>query len=175
MKPVAQKYIDQLLSEGEVTKSEIEGLQTRIWDILEENYEASKTYKANSVEWVSSTWPGFKAPAELKKETVVTRPTGVTEDVLKHIGRVVGSYPPKDFSVHPNLGKILKARTTSVVDGEGIDYATAEALAFGSLLSEGTHVRLSGQDVERGTFSQRHSVLHDQVTVRNLFGLWFLG
>jgi 2-oxoglutarate dehydrogenase E1 component len=165
MKPVAQKYIDQLLSEGDVTKAEIEAMQSRIWNILEENYESSKTYKANSVEWVSSTWPGFKAPAELKEETVVTKTTGVESDVLKHIGRVTGSFPPKDFSVHPNLGKILKARSASVVDGEGIDYATAEALAFGSLLTEGTHVRLSGQDVERGTFSQRHSVLHDQKTV----------
>lgn len=168
MKPVVQKYIDQLLSEGEVTSEEIESMKSRIWSILEENYDASKTYKANSVEWVSSNWPGFKAPAELREETVVTQPTGVEPEILKHIGRVTGSFPPKDFRVHPNLAKILKSRTSSVVDGEGIDYATAEALAFGSLLGEGTHVRLSGQDVERGTFSQRHAVLHDQNTVCNL-------
>jgi len=168
MVPVIQKYIDQLLSEGEVTSAEIEGMKTRIWNMLEENYEASKTYKANSIEWVSSTWPGFKAPAQLREETVVTKPTGVDTNVLQHIGRVTGSYPPVDFTVHPNLAKILKSRADSVVQGEGIDYSTAEALAFGSLLAEGTHVRLSGQDVERGTFSQRHSVLHDQNT-DNLF------
>lgn len=165
MKPVVQKYIEQLLSEGEVTNEEIEAMKSRIWSVLEENYESSKTYKSNSVEWVSSTWPGFKSPAELREETVITYPTGVNKELLKHIGRVSGTYPSKDFAVHPNLAKILKSRTASVVNEEGIDYATAEALAFGSLLSEGTHVRLSGQDVERGTFSQRHSVLHDQNSV----------
>lgn len=166
MTPVAQKYVDQLLSEGEVTAAEIDAMKTRVWNILEENYEASKTYKANSVEWVSSTWPGFKAPAQLREETVVTKPTGVDEKILQHIGRVTGSFPPLNFTVHPTLARILKARADSVVQGDGIDYATAEALAFGSLLAEGTHVRLSGQDVERGTFSQRHAVLHDQDTVR---------
>ncbi|KAJ3394327.1 2-oxoglutarate dehydrogenase E1 component [Lobulomyces angularis] len=162
MKPVANKYVEQLLSEGEVTLEEIEALKARIWDILEKNYEASKTYKANSAEWVSSTWPGFKSPAELAAVTVTTKPTGVSKELLKHIGRQTGVYPAEEFKVHSNLQKILKQRQESVLNEHGIDYATAEALAFGSLLTEGTHVRLSGQDVERGTFSHRHSVLHDQ-------------
>ncbi|KAJ3224012.1 2-oxoglutarate dehydrogenase E1 component [Clydaea vesicula] len=162
MTPVAKKYVEQLLSEGEITKEEIEALKARVWDILEKNYEASKTYKANSAEWVSSTWPGFKSPAELAAVTVTTKPTGVNKGMLEHIGRQTTLYPEEDFKVHPNLQKILKQRRDSVLNGHGIDYATAEALAFGSLLAEGSHVRLSGQDVERGTFSQRHSVLHDQ-------------
>ena len=111
---------------------------------------------------------GFKAPSELAQEVVKTQPTGVDTEIIKHIGSVLGSYPSKEetgFVVHPNLGKILKSRVESVQQGQGIDWSTAEGLAFGTLLSEGNHVRLSGQDVERGTFSQRHSVLHDQKTV----------
>ena len=74
---------------------------------------------------------------------------------------VISSYP-KVFNVHPGLARILKTRAKAINEGQGIDWPTAEGLAFGSLLLEGKHVRLSGQDVERGTFSQRHAVLHDQ-------------
>lgn len=165
MKPVVQKYIDELIAEKSFTLAEIEEMKSRIWGILEENYEGSKTYKSNSKEWVSSTWPGFKAPAQLAEETVSTQSTGVSDELLKHIGVAISSYPAKDFVPHPNLAKILATRRQTVESGEGIDYATAEALAFGTLLAEGKHIRLSGQDVERGTFSQRHAVLHDQNTV----------
>lgn len=107
---------------------------------------------------------GFKSPAELSEKAWPSRATGVKTEVLKHIGLATSAYPATNFQVHNNLAKILKTRETSINDGEGIDWATAEAMAFGTLLAEGTHVRLSGQDVERGTFSQRHSVLHDQKT-----------
>ena len=93
-----------------------------------------------------------------------SRPTGVAEEILRHVGLATSTYPSNDFQVHSNLAKILKMREKSIKEGEGIDWATAEAMAYGSLLAEGTHVRLSGQDVERGTFSQRHAVLNDQKT-----------
>ena len=80
---------------------------------------------------------------------------------MKHIAEKIGN-PPESFNVHKNLKRILAGRTKTVEDGKNIDMATAEALAFGSLCMEGHHVRVSGQDVERGTFSQRHAVLHDQ-------------
>ena len=163
MTPVLEKYIQQLLAEGSVSQSEVDGMKKRIWDVLEENYSASKDYKASSKEWVSSSWSGMKAPAELANETVSSRSTGVDADLLKQIGSAAATYP-KDFTVHPNLARILKQREKTISEGEGIDWATAESLAFGSLLAEGTHVRLSGQDVERGTFSQRHALLHDQKT-----------
>ncbi|KAJ3041889.1 2-oxoglutarate dehydrogenase E1 component [Rhizophlyctis rosea] len=161
MTPVVRKYIQQLLDEGSVQKSEIEEMEKRIWDILEENYVASKNYKASSKEWVSSSWSGFMSPAELASTCTTSKDTGVDRELLTHIGIASASYP-SDFNVHPNLAKILKAREKSIKDGEGIDWATAEAMSFGSLLAEGKHVRLSGQDVERGTFSQRHALLHDQ-------------
>lgn len=89
--------------------------------------------------------------------------TGVPVDVLEKVGVAISTYPD-DFNVHKALKSILKRRLETITTGQNVDWATAEALAFGSLLLEGSSVRLSGQDVERGTFSQRHHVLHDQKT-----------
>ncbi|TPX64684.1 oxoglutarate dehydrogenase (succinyl-transferring) [Spizellomyces sp. 'palustris'] len=164
MTPVLDKYIQQLLAEGSVTQEEVDEMKKRVWGILEENYVASRDYKASSKEWQSSTWTGFKAPAELAAETVPAQKTGIDLDLLRYIGVAAASYP-SDFTVHSNLGKILRQREKSVKEGKGIDWATAESMAFGTLLAEGQHVRLSGQDVERGTFSQRHALLNDQKTV----------
>ena len=84
-------------------------------------------------------------------------------DVLKSVGTAMTSMP-ETFTPHRQIKKVYEARRAAIESGEGVDWATAEALAFGTLLSEGNHVRLSGQDVERGTFSHRHAVLHDQLT-----------
>lgn len=89
--------------------------------------------------------------------------TGVSMDTLNQIATAMTTLP-KDFSVHRGIKRVYDARRKMVKTGEGIDWATAEALAFGTLLAEGNHVRLSGQDVERGTFSHRHALLHDQKT-----------
>jgi 2-oxoglutarate dehydrogenase E1 component len=105
---------------------------------------------------------GFKSPKEMKDHTSTATSTGVEKNLLEHIAVAASSYP-SDFKPHPNLARVLKARTKTIGDGEGLDWSTAESMAFGSLLAEGNHVRLSGQDVERGTFSQRHALLHDQV------------
>jgi 2-oxoglutarate dehydrogenase E1 component len=159
--PALQKYIDTLIAEGTVTQAEIDVMKARIWNILEENYTASQTYRGKSRDWMSSTWSGFKAPSELAKDTVKSVPTGLEIAKLRAIAKASATVP-EDFKVHSNLARILKQREKSIEEGEGIDWATAEAMAFGTLLSEGKHVRLSGQDVERGTFSQRHALLHDQ-------------
>ena len=102
------------------------------------------------------------------------RATGVEIDTLKKVGKAIGSWP-EGFEVHKNLQRILKGRTKTVDEGKNIDYSTAEALAFGSLALEGNVVRVSGQDVERGTFSQRHAVLHDQKTDKTHTPLNHLG
>jgi 2-oxoglutarate dehydrogenase E1 component len=88
-------------------------------------------------------------------------PTGVAIDTLKVVGNLLCTYP-SDFDIHKGLSRILDTKKKTIESGIGIDMPTAEALAFGTLLLEGNHVRLSGQDVERGTFSQRHCVLNDQ-------------
>ncbi|SCZ88064.1 BZ3500_MvSof-1268-A1-R1_Chr10-2g02825 [Microbotryum saponariae] len=156
-------YTQALVEESTFTNEETEKHKSWVWGMLENSFEASKEYKPTSKEWLSSSWDGFPSPRELKENVLEARPTGVEFDVLRKVGKIISTYP-KDFEVHRNLARILKTRGTSVEDGKGIDYSTAEALAFGTLALEKTHVRVSGQDVERGTFSQRHAVLHEQNT-----------
>lgn len=156
-------YTESLVAEESFTNEETEKHKSWVWGLLEKSFEASKEYKPTSKEWLSSSWDGFPSPRELKEQVLESRPTGVELDTLKKVGEVISSYP-EGFEVHRNLQRILKTRGKSVAEGKGIDYSTAEALAFGTLALEKNHVRVSGQDVERGTFSQRHAVLHDQNT-----------
>lgn len=157
------QYVKKLVAEGTVTPEVVEEMKQRVWDILETEYSHSKDHKATLKEWVSSSWRGFKSPSELAQAATKPQKTGMDTTVLANIAKTATSYP-SDFKVHPNLARILGAREKAIVDGQGIDWATAESMAFGGLLVEGKHVRLSGQDVERGTFSQRHALLHDQET-----------
>lgn len=159
--PQIEIYVNQLLKEGTFTKEDIEEHKQWVWGMLEDSFSKSKDYQPTSKEWTTSAWNGFKSPKELAIEVLPHNPTGVDQQTLQHIGEVIGS-APDGFQVHRNLKRILANRTKSVVEGKNIDWSTAEALAFGSLVTEGHHVRVSGQDVERGTFSQRHSVFHDQ-------------
>ena len=96
--------------------------------------------------------------------------TGVHEETLTHIGKKFSQGPPNapDFKIHRAMERIHKTRSEMVVKRE-CDWAMAEAFAFGSLLKDGVHVRLSGQDVERGTFSQRHHVLHHQTRDKSTY------
>ncbi|KAJ1649988.1 2-oxoglutarate dehydrogenase E1 component [Dispira simplex] len=156
-------YAKQLLNEGTFTQRDIDANKERVWGLLEESYDKSKNYKPTPREWLSSVWNGFKSPSELAVETTPAYPTGAARDVVEHVGKITTTMPI-GFEVHSVLGKILKSRAKTLEEGHNIDWPTAESLAFGSLLLEGKHVRLSGQDVERGTFSQRHAVLHHQHT-----------
>jgi 2-oxoglutarate dehydrogenase E1 component len=156
-------YTKKLLDEKTFTKEDIDEHKAWVWGMLDESFNRSKDYVPNSKEWLTSAWNGFKSPKELAEEVLPHLPTAIEESQLKHIAEKIGG-APEDFNVHKNLKRILAGRTKTVTDGKNIDMATAEALAFGSLCMEGHHVRVSGQDVERGTFSQRHAVLHDQET-----------
>ena len=160
-KPVIDKYATQLIEDKTFTKDDIDEHKKWVWGMLEESFARSKDYQPTAKEWLTSAWNGFKSPKELATEVLPHLPTAVETDVLKHIGETIGT-PPDGFNVHKNLKRILANRTKTVNEGKNIDMSTGEALAFGSLVMEGHHVRVSGQDVERGTFSQRHAVLHDQ-------------
>lgn len=160
-KSVIDIYEKQLVNEGTFTAEDVQEHKKWVWDILEDNFKKAKDYKPTSREWLTTPWEDFKSPRELATEVLPHLPTAVEEETLKKIGTAI-SETPEGFEVHRNLKRILNARKKSVETGEGIDYATGEALAYGSLALEGYHVRVSGQDVERGTFSQRHAVLHDQ-------------
>jgi 2-oxoglutarate dehydrogenase E1 component len=168
------QYTKFLVGRGTFTEKDIDEHKKWVWGMLETAADGAKDYVPTSKEWLSASWPGFPSPKELAEQVLPVRATGVDEAVLNHVGKAVSSYPP-DLNVHGNLARIIKNRGKAVEDGQGIDWSTAEALAFGSLALEKKHVRLSGQDVERGTFSQRHAVLHDQGNERQYIPLNNLG
>ncbi|KAF3083216.1 2-oxoglutarate dehydrogenase E1 component [Orbilia oligospora] len=159
--PALSKYVNKLLREGTFTEADIDEHKKWVWGMLEESFAKSRDYQPTSREWLTSAWNGFKSPKELATEVLPHLPTAVPGTTLQHIAEVI-SNAPKDFTVHKNLTRILGNRKKTVDEGFGVDWSTAEALAFGTLVNDGKHVRVSGQDVERGTFSQRHAVLHDQ-------------
>eukprot|EP01041_Mallomonas_annulata_P010258 gene10258-21403_t len=152
-------YEKSLVAEGTCTEGEIKEIRSMVTKTLEKEFEASKTWVTQPSDWLSSKWKGFLSPKNLSR----IRETGVNVDRLKEIG-LKSTEIPASVNVHRQLRKIIEARRVTVETGEGIDWATAEALAFGTLLLEGNHVRLTGQDVQRGTFSHRHAVLTDQLT-----------
>ncbi|CAL8328061.1 unnamed protein product [Boreogadus saida] len=160
-KGVLQKYATALISEGVVTSQEYEEMVAEYDKVCEDAYTRSKDEKILHVNhWLDSPWPGFFTFDGQPKSMSVPS-TGISEEDLSHIGNIASSVPDKDFTIHGGLSRILKARA-AMVEQRVCDWALAEYMAFGSLLKEGVHVRLSGQDAERGTFSHRHHVLHHQ-------------
>ncbi|KAI9297678.1 2-oxoglutarate dehydrogenase E1 component [Neoconidiobolus thromboides FSU 785] len=160
-KPVLEKYIEKLLSEKTFDETFVKENKEKVWKTLEESYAKSKDYKPTSREWLSSSWEGFKSPSELAVEIAPAHPTGASLHSLRQVGKAITTIP-STFKAHNVIKKIIGARQKTIEEESNIDWPTAEALAFGTLVNEGTHVRLSGQDVERGTFSHRHAVIHDQ-------------
>ncbi|NWX02007.1 OGDHL protein, partial [Caloenas nicobarica] len=159
--PVLKKYADKLIADGTVTLQEFEEEIAKYDRICEEAYTRSKDNKILHIKhWLDSPWPGF-FNMDGEPKSMSCPPTGISEDLLTHIGNVASSVPVKDFKIHAGLSRILRARL-EMTKNRVVDWALAEYMAFGSFLKEGIHVRLSGQDVERGTFSHRHHVLHDQ-------------
>jgi len=152
-------YSKKLIAEDVVTEGEVEKMRADWRARLDAEQEASQSYKPNNADWLDGRWTGMK-PAGATDEPR-RGDTGVVIDTLKDIGRKI-TRVPDGFHVHRTIQRFLDARAKAIDTGEGIDWATGEALAFCSLLEEGHPVRLSGQDSERGTFSQRHSVLIDQ-------------
>src|SRR5215471_5740200 len=152
-------YAKKLIAEGVVTEGEVEKMKREWRARLDIELEASQSYKANKADWLDGRWAGFKV-ADASDDPRRGN-TGVDLKLLKTIGAKITAVP-QGFHVHRTIQRFLDARREAIESGNGIDWATAEALAFCSLLTEGHPVRLSGQDSERGTFSQRHSVLIDQ-------------
>jgi 2-oxoglutarate dehydrogenase E1 component len=152
-------YAERLMREGIMTETEIETELHNFQAQLDEAFEAATGYKANKADWLDGAWAGLSmASGDARRGE-----TGVTLERLKEVGNSLAHFPD-NFNVHSKIVRQLKAKKEMIKSGEGIDWATGEALAFGTLLMEGHAVRLSGQDSERGTFSHRHSVLNDQET-----------
>ena len=152
-------YGNKLVGEGVVTAGEVDKMKADWRARLDVELEAAQSYRANKADWLDGRWAGFKTGGEADDPR--RGHTGVEIAKLKEIGDKITTLP-QGFHLHRTLNRFLDNRRKSIETGAGIDWSTGEALAFCSLLQEGHRVRLSGQDSERGTFSQRHSVLIDQ-------------
>jgi 2-oxoglutarate dehydrogenase E1 component len=152
-------YAKRLITEGVMTEGEVEKAKADWRARLDAEFEAGTGYKPNKADWLDGKWAGFKSADQ--EEDARRGVTGVDVTVLKEIGRKITKVPD-GFRVHRTIQRFLDNRVKAIDSGVGLDWSTGEALAFCTLLQEGRHVRLSGQDSERGTFSQRHSVLIDQ-------------
>src|SRR5712672_789019 len=152
-------YAKRLAGEGVVTDGEVEKMKADWRARLDAEQEASQGYKANNADWLDGRWSGMKPAGAV--DDARRGNTGVAVETLKAIGEKITAIP-QGFHVHRTIQRFLENRHKAIETGQGIDWATGEALAFCSLLLDGHPVRLSGQDSERGTFSSRHSVLIDQ-------------
>ena len=157
--PASEIYTKKLVGENVISEGEVEKMRADWRAKLDVELEASLGYKPNSADWLDGRWADIKAARD--PEDPRRGQTGAPLDLLKTIGEKITAIP-SGFHAHRTIQRFLENRRRAIETGQGIDWSTAEALAFCSLLLEGHPVRLSGQDTERGTFSQRHSVLVDQ-------------
>ncbi|KAI2903990.1 hypothetical protein CBS63078_5821 [Aspergillus niger] len=161
---ILDEYEAGMISKGIINEEEIASMKDKAWAELMECFEKRKEQKPDTNEWLIDSWKGMKTPTESNTETLSQKVTAVDRESINAVSKKLGAEVPEGFELHKILERILSRRQQTVTTGKDIDWATAEALAFGTLLREGTSVRVAGQDVERGTFSQRHAVLHDQRT-----------
>ncbi|MGO4388377.1 2-oxoglutarate dehydrogenase E1 component [Microvirga sp. 2YAF29] len=157
---IIELYSKKLIADGVITETEVEEMKAAWRSKLDAEFDIASNYKPNKADWLDGRWSGLKAVRE-DQDDPRRGQTGLTSEMLQKIGKALTSVP-EGFHVHKTIQRFLDNRKKMMETGEGLDWAMGEALAFGSLLVEGHRVRLSGQDCERGTFSQRHSVLTDQ-------------
>ncbi|PTQ10864.1 2-oxoglutarate dehydrogenase E1 component [Sphingomonas oleivorans] len=158
--PVSKIYGDRLIAEGVIDQEWVDRTQSEFIAKLEAEFESAKSYKVNKADWFEGDWTGFAAPREAITERR-SAVTGIKAEQVDLLAKQLTTVP-EGLTIHKTLARILEAKKQMFASGQGFDWATAEALAFGSLLQEGYGVRLSGQDSGRGTFSQRHAVWVDQ-------------
>jgi 2-oxoglutarate dehydrogenase E1 component len=158
--PISEIYGRRLIEQGVVDQAWIDQQTKDYVAHLEQEFESAVSYLPNKADWFEGRWAGLGRPDEpvLGRRNI---PTAISEDEVRRLGQVLTTVPDS-FAIHKTLQRILDAKKEMFATGEGFDWATAEALACGSLIAEGHGVRLSGQDSGRGTFSQRHAVWVNQ-------------
>ncbi|MGD0106022.1 MAG: 2-oxoglutarate dehydrogenase E1 component [Rhodopila sp.] len=161
MKTTRALYAEKLAAEGTVPAEDAKAMFDDFTKTLEDANSAAKSYKPNKADWLEGHWAGF-TPVDQQEVELTEEATAVRTSTLKQIGAAL-AHVPDGFNLNPKIARQLEAKAQAIETGRGIDWATGEALAWGSLLLEGSRVRLSGEDTQRGTFSQRHAVLIDQV------------
>jgi 2-oxoglutarate dehydrogenase E1 component len=161
-----QKFADKLISEKVLTKEEFEEEKNAYQKRLDEEFEASKSYISNEHDWFTGVWSKFTT--ELGHDR--RGDTGIEIEKIKNLGKKL-AHIPEGFNAHKTISRIYDARSKMFETGKDFDWAMAETLAFASLVDEGYGVRLVGQDSVRGTFSQRHAAINDQVTGERYYPL----
>jgi 2-oxoglutarate dehydrogenase E1 component len=159
LKTTRTLYAEKLEKEGSVPAAEAKAILDEYNQKLEDAFEGAKSYKVNKADWLEGHWSGLKQGGG--EADFLDEDTAVPLAQLREVGAAL-STPPQNFELNPKIARQLEAKKQAIDTGEGIDWATGEALAFGTLLLDGQRVRLSGEDCQRGTFSQRHAVLIDQ-------------
>jgi 2-oxoglutarate dehydrogenase E1 component len=158
-KTTLQIYTERLVADGLIPEGEIEDMKAAFQARLNEEMEVGKNFKPNKADWLDGRWSGF----EREKDDYTPGATALKPDTMAEIGAAL-TRVPEGFDIHKTIARQLETKAKMFETGKGFDWATAEALAFGSLAVEGFPVRLSGQDCTRGTFSHRHSAFVDQTT-----------
>ena len=152
-------YRKRLVEEGVVADADVDEWSSDFNEFLDREFDAGKNYRVNKADWLDGVWSGFTLPADDDRRGKTEAPM----EKLRELGRRVTEIP-RDVNMHRTVQRVVEARRKAIEAGQNIDWALAEHLAFATLLDEGFHVRLSGQDSSRGTFSQRHSHFVDQET-----------
>ena len=159
-------YTERLVRDGLIPEGEIEDMKTAFQAHLNEEFEAGKDYKPNKADWLDGRWSHL----DKRGEEYQRGQTAISNETYTEVGGAL-SRVPESYPLHKTVARMLDNKKGAIEAGEGIDWATGEALAFGSLLTEGYGVRLAGQDSTRGTFSQRHSGLVNQETEERFYPL----
>ena len=165
-----EKYGAQLIGEGLLSADEAQNAIDKFNEYLAQEFSAAENYKPNKADYLEGQWAGMKTAPDANHNEGRRGDTAVDEKTLQAIGKVL-TLTPDDFNANSKITRQLKAKAKMFESGENFDWATAEAMAFGSLLNQNFAVRLSGQDVGRGTFSQRHAILYDQKTEKKYLPL----
>ena len=165
-KTTLQLYTERLVKDGLIPEGEIEDMKAAFQARLNEEFESGKNFKPNKADWLDGRWSGF----EREKEEYQAGETAIKAETMAEVGAAL-CRAPENFDLHKTVVRLLENKSKMFADGKGFDWATAEALAFGSLAVEGFPVRLAGQDCTRGTFSHRHSGLIDQTTEERYYPL----
>ncbi|MBO9411554.1 MULTISPECIES: 2-oxoglutarate dehydrogenase E1 component [unclassified Ruegeria] len=159
-------YTERLVKDGLIPEGEIEDMKAAFQAQLNDEFEAGKDYKPNKADWLDGRWSHL----DKNKDEYVRGDTAITPETMAEVGKAL-THVPADIALHKTVGRLLDHKKQMFDNGKGFDWATGEALAFGSLLTEGYPVRLSGQDATRGTFSQRHSGFVHQETEERYYPL----
>jgi 2-oxoglutarate dehydrogenase E1 component len=161
-------YADRLIAEGTLTTEEVEGMKQAFYDRLDKAYNGANDFKPEKADMLEGKWTGIKQ--SLDESSKSKGDTAVPMKLLKEVGTKLTTLPD-NIKVHPGVKKVYDNRAKMVETGEGADWAFGEALAFGTLLTEGKPIRFTGQDVVRGTFSHRHAGVWDQNTEEIYFSM----